>query len=852
MLRLSLRGFAAHKIRQFAITFAVFLGVSLVAGTYILTDTINSSFDNLFRSSLKGVDVVVTPKEIVESETDEPPAFDASVLDAVKRVPGVGETDGGVGALVRLVDADGEDLGNGFAPNFVFSVSPPPFQAVTYKEGRPPTSAQEAGLDADTADRGGIGIGDMVGVAGDTSVRRYKVTGLYRLGNASTGGSASVQLILPEAQASTDRVGKFDQVAMTAADGVTPAELKARVRKVVPASLRVELANENAQRQSDDIAEDLGFLRIALLVLAGVIVVVAAFLIFNTFSITVAQRVREFGLLRTLGASRRQVLATVTGEAAIIGILGAGVGVFGGIGAASGLRGLLKAIGVDLPYSGNVVQTRTIIVAGILGVIVPLVASLVPALRATRVAPIAALREAELPEGRTRGWKSAVFAGLLGALGVFLLVLGLFGGLESSSDAAGAVGGGSAAVLFAVSLYSPRLVKPLANLAGRPIERLRGVTGRLARENAMRKPGRTAVTAAALMIGLAMVTFVSVFAAGLQGSIDDAIDATAQGDITVQNTDGFSPIPASIASDLRGVGGVERVATVRSGNARVRGQKAKSERISGVDPATITDLYKFQVQDGDESAISGLRDDQAVVDESWAKPKDIGVGDTIRTLSPTGRRSQFEVVATIKDNADYLGAFVLTQGALARDFGVKRDTFDYIKVAPGTEVSDVQKRITALLKDRYPSSEALNQEEFKTKQTDQIQPILGLLYGLLSLAVMVAIFGIVNTLALSIHERTREFGMLRAIGMSRKQLKRVIRYESVITAQIGAILGVVLGVLFASLITQPLADEGFSLSIPYLQLFFMFVLAALVGVLAAIIPARSAAKLDVLEALAYE
>jgi putative ABC transport system permease protein len=852
VLRLALRGFAAHKLRQLSITFAVFLGVALVAGTYILTDTINSSFDDLFSTSLKGTDVVITPREIVSSDNDDPPAFPSSVLAKVARVPGVAKAVGSVGTMARLVDAKGKKLGNGFAPNFLFSASPPPFQEVTYKKGHPPRTARDAALDADTADRAGLGIGDTLGVTGDTSVRHYRIVGLYRLGNASTGGSASASLILPEAQAVTDRRGRFDQISIKAAQGVTPAQLKLRVEKVVPRALRVESGSQSAARQASDVNDNLSFFRVALLVLSGVVLIVAAFLIFNTFSITVAQRVREFGLLRTLGASRRQVLSTVVGEAAVIGVTGAGLGLVAGIGAATGLRSMLKAVGIDLPYSGNVFHARTAIVAVVLGIVVPLVAALTPALRATRVAPMAALRQAELPEGRERSWKIALFSGLLALLGIFLLVLGLFGGLESSSNAASAVGGGSAAVLFAVSLYSPRLVRPLAAIAGWPMERLRGVTGRLARENAMRKPGRTAVTAAALMIGLALVTFVSVFAAGLKGSIENAIDSTVQGDLTVQNTDGFSPIPASIAGDLRRVPGVGRVATLRSGNARVAGQKSKSERISGVDPKAITGLYKFEIKQGPATVIRDLTDDEVVVDRSWAKPKKIGVGDTIRTLSPTGRHSRFKVVGELQDNADALGAFVVTQHVLARDFGVKRDTFDYVKFAPGAQAKPVAARVKALTKRRYPSAEALNRTDYKKKQTDQFAPILGLLYGLLSLAVIVSIFGLVNTLALSIHERAREFGMLRAIGLSRKQLRRVIRYESVITAQIGAILGVALGVLFAALISRPLADQGFTLAYPIGTLVLLFVLAGLAGVLAAIFPARNAAKRDVLESVAYE
>ena len=851
MGRLALRGFAAHKMRGFGITFAVFLGVALVSGTFILTDTINRSFDEIFTQALAGTDIVVTPREIVEREGEEPPPFGAGVLDRVRAVDGVETAAGGVGALVRLVDADGEQLGSGFAPNFVFSVLPDPFKPVTYDEGRAPTTDDEAAIDASTAERSGLGIGDQVGVAGDRSVERYRIVGINRLGSASTGGSASVTLTLPEAQRVTERKGKFDSISIAAADGERPAELRARLAQVLPDSLRAETAQQNASRETDEIAEDLAFLRIALLVISGVVIVVAAFLIFNTFSITVAQRIREFGLLRTIGASRRQVLATVVGEALVIGLLGSLLGVVGGLATAVGLNALFEAVGADLPNTGRVFATRTVVVAACLGLGVSLVAALVPALRATRVTPMAALREAELPESRRRGRIVAAFAALLGLLGLALLLGGLFGGIESSSSAAGMMGGGAAAILFAVSLYSPRLVRPLASVAGLPLQRLSGLAGRLARENAMRKPGRTAVTAAALMIGLALVTFVAVFAAGINGSVANAIERNFQGDLFVQNTDGFTPIPASAAEEVGRVPGVESVATIRSGAAKVGGERG-SQRVAAVDPRTVTDALKLEWQDGSDATLEGLENRQAVIDQAWGDKTGVEVGDTIRALTPTGRRPSFEVVGSVQDSAGFLGDFLITQEVLARDFGERRDVSVFATLGEEADSGEVQKRVERLLKERYPSAEVLDQQGLKESQEEQINQLLRLVYGLLALAVIVSIFGIVNTLALSIHERTRELGMLRAIGMSRRQVRRVIRYESVITALIGAILGTALGVLFAALISRPLADEGFTLSYPVVTIVVLFVLAALAGVLAAIAPARRASRLDVLDALAYE
>jgi putative ABC transport system permease protein len=413
------------------------------------------------------------------------------------------------------------------------------------------------------------------------------------------------------------------------------------------------------------------------------------------------------------------------------------------------------------------------------------------------------------------------------------------------------MGGGAAAVLFAVSLYSPQLVRPLAAVAGKPIEAASGITGRLARENAMRKPGRTAVTAAALMIGLALVVFVTVFAAGINESIASTIDRNFKGDLTIQNSNGFSPVPRSIEDDVKRIEGVAAVSAIRFSEGKVREQSG-IQRVAAVDPRQIGRVYDFEFTEGDGSALQGLSDTQAIVDEAYGKSKDVDVGDTLQVLTPTGRRASYRVVAAVKDRTDFLGSFVISHNSLAQDFGETRDNYIFASAASGTKVADVQDRIERLVKRDYPSAEALDQEELKTAQKKQINQLLNLIYALLSLAVIVSIFGIVNTLALSIHERTRELGMLRAVGMSRRQVRRIIRYEAVITALIGAILGTILGVLFAALISRPLADEGFELAYPVLTLILLLMLAALAGVLAAIGPARRASRLNVLEALAYE
>jgi putative ABC transport system permease protein len=851
VLGLAVRGLAARKMRALTTTLAVLLGVALMSGTYILTDTINKSFDDIFDEAVKGTDVALTPKETVKQDDREPPPMDASLLDRVREVEGVEAAAGGVFSMVRIVDDKGDPVGAQFAPHFASSVQPKRFESFTYTKGRPPRSASEGALDKATADRADVKVGGRFGVAGDREARKYKLTGIVELGSTSSGGAGYAVLTLEEAQRITDREGKFDQISVAAADGVDPTELKERIAKVAPRTVRVETGQENADRQSQEIADDLSFLKIVLLVFSFVSLFVGGFLILNTFSITVAQRIREFGMLRTLGASQRQVLASVIIEAALVGVIGSVLGLLAGLGFAPAINSLFKNIGVDLPNTGTVLAARTVIVSLAVGIGMTVLSALSPALRATRVSPMAALREAELPEGRRRGRVLAGVA-LLGVVGgLVLLCVGLFAGIESSGSAAALMGAGAVAVLLGVSIFSPRLVRPLASVTGKPLEAMRGLTGRLARENSMRKPGRTAITAAALMIGLAVVTFVTVFAAGISGSIDKAVDRNIQGDLIVQNLDGFSPIPARIGERLRKVDGVETVSSLNFSAGKVKGVSGE-ERIAAVDPKSAGDVLTLDWKGGSPDTLAGLGRNDAVIDESWGESNDKDVGDALTVTTPSSKRVSYTIRGSVKDNTDLLGSLVITHQAMKEDFDEDRPAQTFVNFAPGADSKAVRSEIDRLVERDFPSTEALDQTELKDKQAGRINALLGLIYALLSLAVIVSLFGIVNTLALSIFERTRELGMLRAIGMSRRQVRQVVRYEAVITALIGALLGSALGVVFAILVSRPLADEGFTLSIPVATLIILLILAAIAGVVAAIWPARRAAKLNVLEALAYE
>ncbi len=838
MLRVALRGLLARKTRLALTALAVALGVTLISGTYVFTDTINSSFDRIFSEAYKGTDVVITPNDDLElDDSGDVPPIDGAVLDRVRGLEGVGNVEGSIfdqnGAFL---DKHGKPFSSQ-GPKFVASAfESDRFGGFSYAEGRKPRTADEVAIDKATARKEGFALGDRFEIQAETPRKAYTITGLTQVaGVDSYGGAAVALLTLPEAQRITGKQGEYDELDLTVAKGRDAGAVTKALRAELPRAVDVRTGAAEAADQSSDIRDDLGFLRTALLAFAGISLFVGAFIIFNTFSITVAQRAREFALLRTLGASRAQVLRSVLGEGVVLGVLGSLAGLALGVGVAAGLRALFKAIGFELPSTGTVLAARTVWVSLVVGVLVTLVSCVAPALRATRVPPVAALREGvALPA--TRSSRLAFpLALVLTGLGVAAMAVGLFASLEDSS-ALLLLGLGAALTFLGVALLSPRLVPPIAAVVGLPIEKGFGVAGRLARENTIRQPGRTAVTSAALMVGVALVAFASIFAAGAKSTIDEAIDAGLKGQAVLQNQDGFSAFPSGATQRVARLDGVSSVAAVRFVKARVNGE---DQGVTGVDARTFPALYK--------TALPRLDDRSVAVGKDYAKDKGIAVGDSVTLRTATGRTLHLRATGIVDDKGLLLGDLTVSNDLVARDFGQARDSL----VIVGTTGGAATKRaIDAAIRRDFPQVEALTAQQFKDDQGDQVDQLLVLIYALLALTVIVAMFGIVNTLVLSVTERTRELGMLRAIGTSRRQVRRIIRYEAVITAQIGGVLGIVLGVFLAVLVSR--AIDGFSLAIPVRVLVVLFLLAGVAGVLAAVLPARRASRLDVLRALAYE
>jgi putative ABC transport system permease protein len=857
MIRVALRGLSGRKFRTVLTAIAIVVGVAMMSGAYVLTDTIDKAFNTIFVESYADTDAVISGKDAgitFQGEQAQPPPIAQDVLERVRAVDGVEVAAGTVTDFqTKLLKPDGEPIETGGAPSFAFGIETAPeydrFNPLNLVEGRWPSGSGDVVIDERVADEESLAVGDRIGVAALAPAQEFEIVGVARYGDLSSLGSATFAIFdIPTAQELLEKEGKLDAVQAAAEAGVTPEELVGRIRDELGTSVTVRSGTEQASEDSDEVATFTTIIRYFLLSFAGIALFVGAFVIFNTLSITVAQRTREFATLRTIGASRRQVLTSVIVEALVIGLVASVIGLFAGLGLAVGLNQLFIALNVELPQTDTVFATRTIVVSILVGTLVTLFAGLSPAFRATRVPPIAAVREgATLPRSALSRF-SPYIAAVTVLVAVLALSYGMLAGDVATGDRFALLGVGVLALFIGVALLSSRLVVPLARLVGWPARRIGGAAGKLAQGNAMRDPGRTASTAAALMIGIALVTFVGVLAQGLRASNSEAIEDQIRADLVVTSQDGFSEFPAAVGDAAAEVEGTDLVTNVRQDIAEVDGEAAL---LTGLDASSINDVYDFRWTEGSDAVLASMGADGAVLPNDVADDKDFAVGDSFTVLTPDNERREF-VVRGIYDGSPFyplLGTASISEDAFDELYDRPRNRFTMINVpgGPGEEKAKVEAGL-----ERFPDTRVQTRQEWIDKEDAEIQEFLLLLYVLLALSVVISLFGMINTLALSVFERTRELGMLRAVGMTRRQVRRMVRHESVITALIGAALGLPLGIFLALLVTQALSEYDLRFAIPAGALISFVIVSIIAGIVAAILPARRAARLRILEALQYE
>jgi putative ABC transport system permease protein len=934
LIKVSIRGLAGRKLRAVLTAIAIVLGVAMISGTYILTDTINSAFTTLFTESYAGTDAVVTGRGLdisIDGEQPPSPPVDASLLETVRGVDQVALATGSIldERNTKILDKDGEATSTEGAPTFGFGIDTDPalaqFNPLNVLEGRWPAAAHEVVIDVGTADDDGYEVGDTIQIATLQPKRKFELVGVAQYGSLDSLGNASFAVFtIPAAQELLDRAGQYDAISAAAVEGVSEDELVAAIAPVLPESAEVVSATAEAEESVDEVNEFTAFFRYFLLTFAGISLFVGAFVIFNTFSITVAQRTREFATLRTIGASRRQILGSVILESLIIGFLASLIGLALGVVLAEGIEGLFRALGVELPSADRVFALRTVVVALAVGVGITLVAGLFPAIRATRVPPIAAVREgATLPKSRLAPFIPWI-AGVVVVLALVVLGRAMFVDELGTADRLLSIAGGVLLLFLGVAMLSSHVVRPLAVISS-PIGRWAAfvftviawplfllpywlqrlgafgpgsVLGRLGAfvagallnpfivpvvllmwlrravtrwepewpaefpgvvpdrvatrtggENARRNPGRTAATAAALMIGIALVSFIATLTNGMKASNREAIEEQIAADYVVTSLDGYTPFVAAAGDALAASPVPEVVTSVRSDAGLV---DDVTTEVGGIEPDTIADAYVFDWREGDDSVLATMDETKAVVSSNYAEDHDISVGDVLTLRSTADRSADVTVVGTFEPPPFYplIESVNVSTELFDELYDRPRNRWTWANV-PGEPSAENRAELEQAISG-FPDTQLETREEWIEREDSDFNTFISFLYVMLTLAVFVSIFGMINTLVLSVYERTREIGMLRAVGMTRRQVRRMIRQESIITALIGAAIGLPLGIFLAALVNRALAEYDVRFAIPWGQLFVLTIVAIVIGILAAIMPARRAAKLNPLEAIAYE
>jgi putative ABC transport system permease protein len=854
MWRATLKGIAAHKLRLVLTAISVVVAVSFISGTYVLTDTVKGTFSSLFSDLNRGVDLRVAATTGFGNGDDAAP-MPAAVADQVAAVDGVSYAEGSVLYFFGDVrTADGERVSRASAPTIITNANGhPELSAFSYREGRAPTAPDEVAIDVSSADRAHLQVGDTITVTGAGAPVPVHVVGLLGFGDADDLAGATVTVFAPAtAQQLADRVGQWDAVQAKVEPGADRDIVLARVQESLdanaPGRYQVITGEANARRQTADVGKVVDTVNRFLLAFGFIALFVGAYIIVNTFSIIVSQRQRELALLRALGASGWQVLVSVVAESLAVGLVASALGLLAGIGIAALLKALLAAGGLDAPAGALTILPRTVLVAFATGTLVTVAAALAPALRAARVAPLAAIRETEAAAVRQPRVRTVVGAAL-GLLGLASMGLGLadVGPIRHLVE----IAAGAGLVLLGVSLLAALVARPGASAIGAPLPRLRGVQGVLARQNSMRSARRTASTASALMIGLSLVTVVLILAASLTRTVNRIVDDTFLADLSVR-ADQVQPFSPSLGDRLAQLPEVGMVGRYRFDSWQV-GRDPQDERkaaVDGVDPAAIDVVYRLDVRDFDPQAFAA---GGVVVSADEAADRGIHVGDQLAVTYASTGHAVVPVVG-IYHQRGFTSAYVLALDTFRRNFPqLDVDALLFLKAAPGVSVDRLRTAVAGVVSADYPDLHVEDRAEYQQAQRDQVDQVLFIFIAMLFFSVIIAVIGVTNTLALSIFERTREIGLLRAVGMVRGQLRSMVRWEAVIMAIFGALLGLVLGTFFGYALVQAFGPLGFVLDFVVPPTIFVVIVAAFVlGLIAAVFPARRAARLDVLAAIATD
>ncbi|WP_347343686.1 ABC transporter permease [Jatrophihabitans telluris] len=835
MRKVSLRNLAAHKLRLFLTVLSVVLGTAFVAGSFVFTDTLSHTFHGIFSDVAKGVDAQATGKDLSGS------GVPVSDLGTIAALPQVRAVDPQVGNQIVLLGSNGKPVQGGGAPSEGRSYSPPDQllgQAYHFIQGTPPATAGQIALNKGAMDLAKLKVGDTTKVlVPSTGVVPVTISGVYDT-KTDTGGYIGALFARDQAmQLFTD--GKHVEVVNVAAkSGVSQVQLRDAIAQALP-DLKVKTGAQVTKDTQADVNNALKFINYFLLAFGAIALLVGTFIIYNTFSMIVAQRLRELALLRALGASRRQVSRSVLLEAGVVGLVGSLLGIAFGVGLAYGLRALLNSFNVGLPSGPLQLVPRTVIVALIVGVVVTLFSAYTPARRAAKTPPVAAMR-AEFASTGTSLRIRTLFGAVFAVLGAATLAAG--GTAAAGGGAASLVGLGALLLILGVLLGAPALSRPIVAVVGKVIAGPFGPVGRLARTNAVRNPRRTAATAFALTLGLMLVTTIAVFGSSAKKSINMLVDNGVTADYILTGPDAIG-VPIGVGPAVAGLPGVASSVALEPVVVKMDGKSMHGTGVLG----TLTDV-------GTVDMISGTLDlsgHHIAVAEDIAKNHGWKVGGTVSMRSPDGKTIPTTVTGLYKHN-DLLGPW-MTSDQLYREVTPSKyltDMVVLVKAGPNTDLSQLRTELIRAT-DPFLVIKVQDREQFKGTQAKQIDTLLAVLYGLLALAIVIAVLGIINTLALSVVERRREIGMLRAVGMLRGQLRRTIYLESALIAVFGAIVGVALGLTFGSLFVRTLRDQGLTqIAIPYGQAVTMLVVSAVVGVLAALWPAVRAARTKPLEAIA--